>query len=118
MLKKLGLIGFGFVVALLALNGYLLFGQATPKSVPQPPPAATPIPPSQVGRYQILFSPNIRADTFLLDTETGRTWTHRKVAGVAADELWFIETRIDSDEDLRRWIVSHDAPAPAKADAK
>jgi hypothetical protein len=26
------------------------------------------------GRWEILFSPIARADTFLLDTETGRTW--------------------------------------------
>lgn len=27
-----------------------------------------------VGRYQIYMNPNIRADQYLLDTKTGRTW--------------------------------------------
>jgi hypothetical protein len=27
-----------------------------------------------VQRYQIVFNPNVRADTFLLDTQTGRVW--------------------------------------------
>jgi hypothetical protein len=26
------------------------------------------------GRYQIIINPNVRADTFLIDTTTGRTW--------------------------------------------
>ena len=29
-----------------------------------------------LGRYQIVMNPNVRADTFLLDTETGKTWVH------------------------------------------
>jgi hypothetical protein len=27
-----------------------------------------------VGRFQIVFSPHLRKDTYLLDTETGRVW--------------------------------------------
>jgi hypothetical protein len=27
-----------------------------------------------VGRFQVVFSPHLRADTFLVDTETGRIW--------------------------------------------
>lgn len=26
------------------------------------------------GRYQIIINPNVRADTFMIDTATGRTW--------------------------------------------
>src|SRR5271157_3283094 len=26
------------------------------------------------GRYQIVFNPNVRADTFLLDTQVGKVW--------------------------------------------
>ncbi len=31
-------------------------------------------PESEVGRFQIVINKNIRADTFLLDTKTGRIW--------------------------------------------
>jgi hypothetical protein len=30
---------------------------------------------SEIGRFQIVFSPHMRMDTFLLDTTTGQTWT-------------------------------------------
>ena len=29
---------------------------------------------SAPGRYQIVINPTVRADTFLLDSETGRVW--------------------------------------------
>jgi hypothetical protein len=45
-----------------------LMGQAAPTTVKQAGANA-----SQVGRYQIVSNPNVRADTFLLDTQTGNT---------------------------------------------
>lgn len=31
-------------------------------------------PEAKAQRYQIVFNPNVRADTFLLDTEKGKVW--------------------------------------------
>ena len=33
------------------------------------------------GRYQVVFSPMVRADTFLLDTATGTIWQSVSVNG-------------------------------------
>jgi len=33
-----------------------------------------------VGRFQVYFSPIMRADTFLVDTQTGKVWKHVQTA--------------------------------------
>jgi hypothetical protein len=43
------------------------------------PPAPLPIAPTTttstgIGRFQIVFNPQMRADTFLIDTQKGRLW--------------------------------------------
>jgi len=43
-------------------------------------------------RYQVYYSPNMRADTFLLDTQTGTVWKlvheHEVIAGEGEQTLW------------------------------
>lgn len=43
--------------------------------------------PSEVGRYVIIHSPQIEADTMLLDTVTGRTWQLVNAGTVKDQEL-------------------------------
>ena len=54
------------------------------------------------GRYQIVFSPLVRADTFLLDTATGRVWTHPTFSAYEGDpSAWNLEKRFDTEDE---WI--------------
>ena len=51
---------------------------------------------SQVGRYQIVFSPHARADSYLLDTVTGRTWEHAIHKTYKGEPtFWVEEDRVD-----------------------
>ena len=34
------------------------------------------------GRYQLVLNPNVRADVFLLDTQTGKIWTPVEITNV------------------------------------
>ncbi len=53
---------------------------------------------SQVGRYQIVFGPHARADMFLLDTVTGRTWEYITYTNLEGKpDMWVEEDRIDID---------------------
>ena len=62
----------------------------------------------QAGRYQIIINPNIRADTRLLDTQTGRTWTAVEYAYLEGKPMvWRIEDRVDNDQELMEWIKAY-----------
>lgn len=52
------------------------------------------------GRYQIVFRDAVRADTFLLDTETGRTWTRSQFAELKDSPVaWLLDDRLDTEQD-------------------
>jgi hypothetical protein len=56
------------------------------------------IPPYPQGRYQIVFSPHLRADTYLLDTETGRVWQPIVHTSLQGDPIaWDLRDRLDTD---------------------
>lgn len=63
---------------------------------------------SSSGRFQIVINPNLRADTFLLDTATGKTWKpvqYTDVRGMPV--IWEFQERVDDDAALSRWFVFH-----------
>ena len=60
------------------------------------------------GRYQIVFSPLARADSYLLDTQTGKVWTHVKFTNVEGEpEVWTYEERIDNAAENDAWALRH-----------
>jgi len=60
--------------------------------------------PATAGRYRIVFSPHVRADTFLLDTETGRIWRQTEVTDLKdKPTVWIPQKRFDSELDLTTW---------------
>lgn len=70
--------------------------------------AAAPAP----GRYQILYSPNARADTFMLDTSTGRVWQFVTYIDLDGDpHAWRLLSRIDGLQDLADFYAAHTAKA-------
>lgn len=38
------------------------------------------------GRYQIIINPNVRADTFMIDTATGRVWNLQDLKD--GEQIW------------------------------
>lgn len=57
-----------------------------------------------VGRYQLFSNPNIRADTFLLDTQTGKIWRQMKYTDIQDEPtVWKFELRIDNESELIDW---------------
>ena len=46
-------------------------------------------PPDQYGRYVITFSPFARADSFLLDTQTGKVWQLTRFSDLEGEPLMF-----------------------------
>ena len=70
-------------------------------------PSALPAQPFQAGptsRYQIVFGPHARADTFMLDTQTGRIWQRTHLTDVEGEpDIWLIQKRFDSIEDEITW---------------
>ncbi len=61
---------------------------------------------TQGGRYQMIFNPSgLRADTFLVDTATGRIWRPSKFDDVVGEPTaWIWEDRIDTPSQLSTWI--------------
>jgi|SRR5580704_12656698 hypothetical protein len=60
------------------------------------------------GRYQIIFNPNVRADTFLLDTQTGKVWLRTTYTDLdGKPDVWEYQDRADNPEQLHSWISSH-----------
>jgi len=76
-----------------------LMGQPAPTAVKQPTVNA-----SQVGRYQIVFNPNIAAYTFLLDTQTGNTWTPVEITNAKGKPtIWRFKERVDNQQQFIEW---------------
>jgi hypothetical protein len=62
---------------------------------------AAPMP----GRYQIVMRTDIRADTFLLDTQTGKTWVHVEWADLKGNPvLWQYIDRMDNHQEYLEWF--------------
>jgi len=66
-------------------------------------------------RYQIFINPNVRADTFLLDTWTGRVWLRTTYTDLNDEpDVWRLQPRIDNDQDLAALVAKHGfKPNPA-----
>lgn len=80
---------------LAALPGCEKFGA---QQSPEIPARAVRAP---VGRYQIVFSPNVRADTFLLDTQKGRVWQMTKFSDLPGEPTaWNEMDVIDSSGEV------------------
>jgi hypothetical protein len=103
------LLKWGVVVTVLLVATTILMAQVTapskPQAIPKPQIAA---PTTSVGRYQIVFNPNVRADTYLLDTQTGQTWVQTQITDVAGSPtIWLYRERVDSDPDFVIWSITH-----------
>lgn len=92
----------------VGVTSYLM-GQAAPTAIKQ---AASP---SQVGRYQIVVNPNVRADCFLLDTQTGNTWIQTEITD-AKDKptIWLYRERVDNYDQFMDWTTKHMTPSSDK----
>lgn len=69
---------------------------------------AQPGSPIQNARFQIFFNPNVRADTFLLDTQTGKVWQLTQLTDVKGDPtVWNRMDRLDDDKQIFQFILQH-----------
>lgn len=68
--------------------------------------------PNPNGRFQIVINTNVRADTFLLDTWTGKTWTPVQYTDLQEQPtIWRAMDRTDNDAALAGWLNMHQAIA-------
>ncbi|MGA2752189.1 MAG: hypothetical protein ABSE53_00370 [Terracidiphilus sp.] len=73
-----------------------------------------PVQDARPARFQIFINPNVRADTFLLDTETGRVWSPVVYTDLEnGPQVWQIHDRVDSQSELYDWIERHRAKPKA-----
>ena len=78
----------------------------------QAPRSPSPSSPQAVGRYQIVINPQARADTFMLDTETGRIWQLTKYTDLEGDPtIWELQDRANSLDELLAWGKLHKSKA-------
>jgi hypothetical protein len=69
---------------------------------------AQPAQPGQNGRYVILFSPHVRADTFLLDTQTGRVWVQSQYSDLnQSPTAWSPMERLDTPQQLDAFVKEY-----------
>lgn len=84
-------------ITLLLLGGIGTVGceKQSPSTSPPPAAAAQPVVARSASpRYQIVFSPHVRADTFLLDTQKGRVWVMVKFSDIAGEPSAFDEVEV------------------------
>ncbi|MCC6498580.1 MAG: hypothetical protein IT193_20250 [Propionibacteriaceae bacterium] len=67
---------------------------------------------TQGGRYQIIFNPSgIRADTFLLDTQTGKIWRPTKYTDLRGEPTaWVYEDRLDTITQVQGFAAAYGKP--------
>lgn len=80
------------LIVIVAMGGCEKQSQSTPPPLASAPSTVVsgPVPP----RYQIVFSPHLRADTFLLDTQKGRVWVMAKFSDIAGQPSAFDEVDV------------------------
>jgi hypothetical protein len=90
----------------------LIVGYAAVASTPSTSPVET----KAQGRYQLVLNPNVRADVFLLDTQTGKIWTPVEITNVKDERtkagsptVWMYQEKIDNKADWNRFMESHPA---------
>jgi len=105
------------VLALIIAGGAPLVAFA--QSAPTTGPTVRDLWPSDQtgeGRFRIFFSPHARADTFLLDMQTGRVWQLKGLDGEPT--AWAPMTRLDNSEDQAAFARAHGVrratPGPAE----
>ena len=91
------------ITILCLISTAVIFGQTRSQQ-----PTETKMNP---GRYQLVINPNVRADTFLLDTQTGRIWMPTEYTNLGPipgmgpkPTVWQFQDRVDNQEELARWI--------------
>jgi hypothetical protein len=83
-----------------------LMGQAAPTAIKQTTSGT-----SQVGRYQIVLNPNVRADTILLDTQTGNTWIQTEITDAKGKPtVWMYRERVDNHNQFVDWTNRQSLP--------
>lgn len=97
-------------LALLAIIVLVILVAISPQAQP-----AVNQSPAQNGRYQIVINQNARADTFLVDTQTGRVWGRVQISDVAGQpSIWKYEDKIDDAKQLKEWGSRQTFVAPGK----
>jgi hypothetical protein len=101
------------LLSLASLSLMASFATAQVPKSDQLPGAA----PASQGRYQIIMSPHNARDTFLIDTETGRTWQLTVFSFLNDDPVvWSAIPRIDNDDDRAKIVADYgkkSRPTPA-----
>ncbi len=94
-------------VALIVAASLLVMGKALPTKT-------VTFSKAERGRFQIVINPNMRADTFLLDTKRGKIWSRGKEVELKGEpHTRMYEARIDSHEELLRWLsTQHNKAIP------
>lgn len=89
---------FVILIASIIIGGAIVISpHVRPRAAQKTLPPAAP----ELGRYTIVFSPHVRADTYLLDTKTGTVWQPTKYTDVINEPtVWSREARADSTAEL------------------
>ncbi len=65
------------------------------------------------GRFEIVIDPHVRADTFLLDTQTGKIWRLVKYDDLPGKPVvWRFMDRVDDLPQALRWDAAHSGRQP------
>lgn len=89
-------------------------------------PQVTPVSaaaPARPQRYQVFFSPHVRADTFLVDTQKGRVWVLTKFTDIpnepsAFDEVDVIDNTGDVGMPFSEFLRIYASPQAAASKSK
>jgi hypothetical protein len=66
------------------------------------------------GRYQIVFGPHARADTFLLDTQTGKVWVRTAFTFLQGEpDAWVPLPHFENEKEQETWVDLHQRKASA-----
>jgi hypothetical protein len=91
---------------------------APQRNAPTAKPGISANPEEYPGRYQIIMRPNVRADTFLLDTQTGRIWIPVEYSNVKGQPtIWKYEERVDNQAGYEQWEMRQE-PIPQTTSGK
>ncbi len=96
--------------AALAVTFLACAAAAEAQDAPKPPEDFTP------DRYQIVLTPDVPADAFLLDTSTGRVWRMTHATDLKGEpDVWMYMWRVDSEAEKLALYAEHGKKAAPTA---
>jgi hypothetical protein len=106
-------------MSIMALGACISQHQEPMRAQTETPQPQITVPQNSCQRFVFVINPNMRADTFLLDTQTGKVWQRTHITDfVGEPDIWSPMLRPETEQDVYSALTAVYTPKSAKKSKK